>query len=102
MGQYVLDQYSLLHFAAGIIAYFWGFSALFTLVGHIVFELAENTQMGMKCINNYVSWWPGGKPRADSYINQLSDTLMTMIGWYLSQVADMYGQEKHLYVPPKR
>ena len=97
MGLYAIDQFSLLHFAAGIVAYFWGFSALFTLVSHIVFEVTENTSMGMHFINHYFPFWPGGKPYADSILNQVSDTGMTMIGWYVSQLADAYSAEKHLY-----
>lgn len=97
MGKYSVDQYSLLHFAVGIIAYFWGFSWQHTLLGHIVFELAENTKEGMYFINNYMPFWPGGKPYADSLVNQASDTLMTMIGWYLSRLADSMAIEKHLY-----
>lgn len=102
MGQYLLDQYSLLHFAVGVIAYFWGISATLTFVAHVLFELVENTKMGIYFINTYIRFWPGGKPKADSYINQVSDTVMIMIGWYVSQLADMYGQETYLYIPPKR
>jgi len=97
MGQYAFDQFSLLHFASGIVAYFWGISALTIFVLHVVFELVENTTMGMKFINTYIPFWPGGKPYADSIINQVSDTIMTMIGWYVSQYADALSIEKHLY-----
>ena len=97
MGKYSVDQYSLLHFAVGIIAYFWGFSWQHTLLVHVVFELSENTNQGMYFINNYMPFWPGGKPYADSLVNQASDTLMTMIGWYISRLADSMAIEKHLY-----
>ena len=97
MGKYSVDQYSLLHFAVGIIAYFWGFSWQHTLLVHVVFELSENTNQGMYFINNYMPFWPGGKPYADSLVNQASDTLMTMIGWYISRLADSMAIEKQLY-----
>jgi hypothetical protein len=97
MGLYAIDQFSLLHFAAGIIAYFWGLSALHTLVFHILFEWAENTKVGMKFINEQFPLWPGGKPYADSLLNQFTDTVFTMIGWYLSQLTDALSTEKHLY-----
>ena len=97
MGLHIIDQFSLLHFAVGILAYFWGFSALHTFVFHVVFEWAENTKPGMKFINTYFSLWPGGKPYADSFINQFSDTIMTMIGWYISQFADIASTERHVY-----
>lgn len=97
MGKYMIDQFSLLHFAAGIIAYFWGFSALHTFLLHVVFEWAENTKIGIQFINNYFTFWPGGKPYADTLVNQVSDTIMTMIGWYISLIADSLSEEKHLY-----
>jgi hypothetical protein len=97
MGLYAIDQFSLLHFAAGIIAYFWGLSAIWTLLLHILFEWAENTKVGMKFINEQFPLWPGGKPYADSLLNQFTDTVFTMIGWYLSQLTDALSTEKHLY-----
>ena len=98
MGLYAIDQFSLLHFAVGILAYFWGFSALHTFVFHALFEWAENTRVGMKFINNNIPFWPGGKPYADSLLNQVTDTAFTMVGWYISLVADAYSTEKHLYL----
>ena len=97
MGLYAFDQFSLLHFATGIIAYFWGLPAIYTLGFHIVFEWAENTKVGMNLINNYFPLWPGGKPYADSLLNQFTDTVMTMIGWYISQYIDSISTETHLY-----
>lgn len=97
MGLYAIDQFSLLHFAVGIVAYFWGFSAIHTFLFHVVFEWAENTKIGMKFINEQFPIWPGGKPYADSLVNQISDTIMTMIGWYISQYADSLSTERHLY-----
>ena len=98
MGLYAIDQFSLLHFAVGILAYFWGFSALHTFVFHALFEWIENTRVGMKFINNNIPFWPGGKPYADSLLNQVTDTAFTMVGWYMSLVADAYSTEKHLYL----
>ena len=93
MGKHIIDQFSLLHIAAGIIAYFWGFSALHTFLFHVVFEWAENTKAGMDFLNYHFPFWPGGKPYADSLVNQFSDTIMTMIGWYLSQYVDSVSEE---------
>lgn len=97
MGLRAIDQFSLLHFAAGILAYFWGLPAIWTLILHIVFEWVENTKVGMKFINEYFPIWPGGKPYADSLLNQFTDTVFTMIGWYVSQYADFLSSERHLY-----
>ncbi len=99
MGYSWIDQYSLLHFAVGILLYFWGFSWQFTLVSHIVFEILENTKMGMKFINEYFPFWPGGKPEADSVLNSATDTVFSLLGWYASQVADSLSTKHHLYHP---
>ncbi len=97
MGQNALDQYSLLHFAVGIVAYFWGMSWQLLLFFHVLFELLENTPQGMRFINTYVPFWPGGKPKADSYINMVSDNLFSLLGWFVSRYADSLATEKHLY-----
>lgn len=97
MGLYSIDQYSLLHFAVGIIAYFWGFSWEITLLGHILFEYVENTPWGMRIINTYITYWPGGKPYPDSLLNQATDTLFTMLGWIISFYSDKLSLKHHLY-----
>jgi hypothetical protein len=97
MGKAVLDQYSLLHFAVGIVAYFWGVGAWATLVVHTLFELLENTEKGMRWINTYATWWPGGKPYADTVKNSIGDTVATMLGWWVSRAADVVSRERHLY-----
>lgn len=97
MGSRLIDQYSLLHFAVGIIAYFWGISWQILLIVHILFEILENTQIGMTIINTYIPFWPGGKPMADSVVNQISDNAFSLFGWFVSQYADHMSIEKHLY-----
>ena len=69
MGLNFLDQYSLLHYATGVMAYFWGIPPLPFFLAHVGFEAAENTETGMEFINRNLTWWPGGKPRADSFSN---------------------------------
>jgi len=88
MGNYFIDQYILLHFSVGVVAYFWGVNFWTANLLHLVFELAENTQMGMWVINNLFTAWPGGKPRPDAYVNMLSDTIAFGVGWLFSQWLD--------------
>lgn len=89
MGLQLFDQYSLLHFAVGVIAYFWSISLLLLLLIHIVFEYVENTQWGMKIINTYFkNWWPGGKTHPDNLLNQSSDTLFSGFGWLVANYLD--------------
>ena len=82
MGNQFLDQYSILHFATGAIAYFWGVPALPWFLVHVPFEIAENTKPGMNFINNNLTWWPGGKPYADSALNMLGDNLSAAAGYW--------------------
>jgi hypothetical protein len=86
MGLYFTDKYSLLHFAVGIVMYYWGFSFLWTAIIHIIFELFENTKPGMHIINMYIPFWPGGKNSPDSELNSIGDTFYTCIGWLLSYI----------------
>ena len=97
MGQYAFDQFSLLHFASGIVAYFWGISALTIFVLHVVFELVENTSHGIYFINTYIPFWPGGKPKADSLLNMITDNAFSLFGWFVSRYADSLSLEKHFY-----
>ena len=97
MGKYFFDQYTLLHSATGIIAYFWNFTLLETFILHTIFEIVENTETGISIINNYFKMWPGGKPYADSFINIIGDTIGVLLGWILAQIIDKYSTERHLY-----
>ena len=53
MGNKFLDQYTYLHFATGIVAYFFGISIKNWIIIHILFEIIENTKFGMKMINMF-------------------------------------------------
>ena len=93
MGYLFLDQYTLLHFATGVIFYFFGFDFFVFLAIHTLFEIVENTKTGMFIINKYLTFWPGGKPGADSFINRYGDTLGAILGWYLAYLLDSYVKE---------
>lgn len=97
MGTMIFDQYTYLHFASGIVSYFWGISLLKWLFIHTIFEFVENTKLGIKIINNYFTLWPGGKPKADSVINSYGDTLGAIIGWISAFYIDKYGIKHKLY-----
>ena len=97
MGTQLLDQYSLLHFAAGVVAYFWGVPAVYWVLSHVAFELSENTETGMRFINKNLTWWPGGKPRKDSVINIVGDTVSALCGWYVAFWLDELGKLRGWY-----
>jgi hypothetical protein len=86
MGVLFVDAYSLLHFAVGIVCYFWGMSLPMFIFLHIIFELVENTPKGMKFINtNFKGIWPGGKDYADSNKNRYGDVFFGVIGWLIAK-----------------
>jgi hypothetical protein len=97
MGSSPVDQFSLLHFAVGIIAYFWGITAWQILSLHLLFEFVENTETGVHIINKYITFWPGGKPGPDPVTNSIMDTVCTMGGWWFTRWVDSMSRHHHLY-----
>jgi len=108
MGLLFADQYSILHFSVGSVAYFWNLQFIPALVLHTIFELTENTQTGMKLINDYFIHpgyfsWPGGKNYADSTINIIGDTVFFALGWLISAYLDVIGTRNKWYISnPKK
>jgi electron transfer flavoprotein alpha/beta subunit len=90
MGQSWFDEYSLLHFASGIVAFFWGLTFSTWFVLHALFEIVENTDIGRKFINEHITMWPGGKPSADSSSNMIGDQASAMLGWWCAQQTRRY------------
>ena len=96
MGKYLFDQYSLLHFSVGVVAYFWGFKFPTWAFAHLIFEIIENSKLGMKFINS-LYFWPGGKPEADTFINILGDNIVGLLGWLLAKYLDNLGAKLGWY-----
>jgi len=97
MGTQVFDQYTYLHFAVGIIVYFWNISLINWIVLHSIFEFLENTNIGITIINQYMVFWPGGKPKADSVLNVMGDTLGAIVGWLSAYYLDKLGSKYDWY-----
>ena len=95
MGSILIDQYTYLHFSVGVVAYFWNISLFHWFILHSIFEILENTSFGMYFINHYISFWPGGKPKSDTFINNIGDILSAILGWlsafYIDEFANQYG-----------
>ena len=83
MGVFFTDKYSLLHFASGIVAYYWNVSFVAWFILHLIFELAENTETGMHYIRK-VKLWPGGKTHPDSWLNRAGDQFYSVLGWLVA------------------
>jgi hypothetical protein len=86
MGIHFTDQYSLLHFAVGIVSRYWNVSFLWFVALHTLFEFVENTPQGMNFINRYIPFWPGGKSHEDSILNRVGDTVYAGLGWMLAHI----------------
>lgn len=97
MGLYLFDQYTLLHFSVGVIAYFWGITFFQTFLIHTIFEVVENSAYGMNIINTVLKGvWPGGKPYADSLINNIGDTIGVLFGWVVASLLNRYYNNLNL------
>ena len=106
MGKQLLDQYSLLHFSVGVIFYFWNVNFIDALMLHVIFEIIENTNIGIKLINQLfvgkgIFSWPGGKNELDTFINILGDNISFIFGWYIAKLLDDYGSKNGWYIKHK-
>lgn len=98
MGTNFIDQFSLLHFATGIVAYFVNIRLPTWIVLHCLFELLENTEYGVAAINKFLkSVWPGGKRYSDSPINSAGDVTFAALGWIVAYYVDDYGYRHKLF-----
>ncbi len=102
MGVNLVDQYTLLHIAVGVVAYFWNVPFIWGLLVHFVFEILENTIWGISIINRYfieLEWfrWPGGKRTPDTFRNMAFDNLAFVGGWGLAWWLDAVGTGRGWY-----
>lgn len=89
MGTQLFDQFTLLHFSFGVIAYFFGINWWVWLLIHTIFEIIENSSQGIAFNNKYLHFfWPGGKPGPDTFTNSVGDTIGTMMGWFIAKSLD--------------
>ena len=51
----------------------------------------------MAFINKSLTWWPGGKPRADDFMNIVGDNLSAMVGWWTAAKLDELGKSRGWY-----
>ena len=98
------DQMSLLHLAAGIVAYFWGLPLLWWFLIHALFEYVENTKFGVSFINKYMSFWPGARNfKKESFMNSMiGDNVSAVAGWVIASSIDKWYQGEKLFPLTKR
>lgn len=84
MGQTFVDQYSTLHLLSGVLARAAGLDFYSWFMAHLAFEVTENTDTGIKFINENFTWWPGGgKEEPDANINVIGDQISALVGWWI-------------------
>ena len=95
----LFDQFVYLHFAMGIIAYFWGINLKHFIILHTVYEIFELTPFGVNIINKYFkNIWPGdGKTPNEFGMNALGDTIGGVIGWLSAREIDRMGNRYGWY-----
>lgn len=99
MGNLFLDQFSLLHFSVGVVAYFLTIKFEYWLLINLIFEFAENSPLGVTVLDNASGYfpWPGGKKRPDSLVNITGDIICAMLGWLAAYYLDKIGIQKGWY-----
>jgi hypothetical protein len=100
MGIYFTDNFSLLHFSSGIIAYYWNITFFQWFILHIIYELFQNSAFGIWFINNVITVWPGGKLHYDSYINIIGDQIYGLLGWIFTHFYILYFYKGVLHDVP--
>lgn len=94
MGVYFFDTYSILHFAVGIIAYYWGMSLGWWSIINLIYECLDN--IFLLNVLKKISIWPGGKKARDTLKNSLGDFVFGILGWFVAALLDMYIETNSL------
>ncbi len=99
MDNQLFDQFTYLHFAVGIVMYFWGISLPKWLIIHTAYELFESTSFGVNFINVvFGKLWPGGGDHQPAHIiNSVGDTIAALIGWISAYYLDRLGSKMGWY-----
>ena len=84
MGRVLFDRFTFLHALSGAVANRIGLKLAEWFVIHTVFELIENSRVGMAAIN-HLYYWPGGKPEPDTVTNMIGDTFGAVLGWLIAE-----------------
>ena len=94
----IFDNYTYLHFAAGIIAYYWGFTLLEWTVFHLFLDIFERTDFGKKVLHFFIRIWPGRDDNLlESYYNVFGDSASAVLGWLSAYLLDIMLQKIGLY-----
>jgi hypothetical protein len=100
-GDALFSQYSLLHFAMGLIIFFTKVPLLLATLAYTAFLLVHHSEEGSRFMSKFVPMWPGGK-RSEDYLPILGDILAFDAGWLAASAADCWhdtSPDRHLFQP---
>ena len=83
MDQYAFDEYSIVHFAIGVLTFQAGFSFVTLAIVYAIFKIFSNMSLGMYVIDTYVTPLLGYKLFPESFKNIGSDLGMCFLGWLI-------------------
>jgi hypothetical protein len=86
----LLDQYSYLHFASGITAYFIGFRLRTWFLLHLVVDLFENSSWGIQIIQQYLKLFLRPRYGSDPPLNIVMDNVIAILGWLSAYYLERY------------
>ena len=81
MDQYAFDEYSVVHFAIGLLTFQAGFSFLTLAIVYAIFKIFINVSVGMYVVDTYITPLLGYKLFPESFKNIGSDLGMCFLGW---------------------
>lgn len=93
MGTNTFDTFSILHFASGIIAYYWGISLHIWIILNIIYEIFDNI-IALELIGS-IKIWPGGKKYKDNLINSFSDVVFGVAGLVTVAMLDILIEKNY-------
>ena len=66
----IYDRNTYLHFAAGIIAYYWGFTLIECISIDVLLDIFQRTELGKKVTKFFLRIWPeSGYLNSETYLN---------------------------------
>ena len=86
----LLNQYILFHFAIGVNFYFFGIGLFGLFVKYTIFAILQNTTNGVNFMNKYMKFWPDKKLKTDTIVNNISDLVMALFGWYSAKFLESF------------
>ena len=84
---YLIDRYSYLNFAIGIICFFSGISLKTLFIIRVLYFLIKNNKARIKYLNKYILW--PKQQNNDHLAKQIVDILLSLFGWLSANYKDI-------------